>query len=221
MENHQMRRRLLLAAGAAGLLGVSGAAGLGAPAAAAVEPDIDSTREWGARPPRGANPVIPGGPARLIVHHTVSENSSDSSRDRAHAHARWVQDLHMDQNGWRDAGYNFVVSRGGWITEGCAGSLAAVEDGTHFIQGIHTAGQNTQALGIACEGAYHDGAVPTDAQWETLVTMCAYAADQYGVPSQEIYGHMDFGDTLCPGAVHDMLPRLREAVDRARGAARR
>lgn len=218
MDNQLMRRRLLLAAGAAGLLGVSGAAGLGmqAAAAAAIEPDIDSTDEWGARPPRGGNPVVWGSPTRLIVHHTVSENTADFSRAQAHAHARWVQDLHMDDNGWRDSGYNFIVSRGGWITEGCTGSLAAIQDGSYFIQGIHTAGQNTQAVGISCEGAYHDGAEPPAAQWEVLVTMCAYAAEQYGVPSQEIYGHMDFGDTLCPGIIHDMLPRLREEVDRAR-----
>lgn len=221
MENHLIRRRLLLAAGTAGLIGVSGVTGLGvhAATAAAVEPDIDSTDEWGARPPNGTNPVISGSPNKLVVHHTVSENTSDFSRAQAHAHAQWVQDLHMDGNGWRDSGYNFIVSRGGWITEGCTGSLAAIQDGTYFIQGIHTSGQNSQAIGISCEGAYHDGAEPPAAQWEALVSMCAYAADQYGVPSEEIYGHLDFGDTLCPGIIHDMLPQLRDEVEDARDAA--
>ncbi|GAB3218904.1 peptidoglycan recognition family protein [Glycomyces halotolerans] len=223
MDIHQhIRRRLLFGAGAAGLLGVTGLAGLAAPAAAqsstaAVEPDIDSTAEWGARRPRGSNPVIWGSPDKLIVHHTVSANSNDFSRSRAHAHARWVQDLHMDDNGWRDSGYNFIVSRGGWITEGCTGSLNALAAGNRFIQGIHTAGQNTRAIGIASEGAYHDGAVPTDAQWEVLVTLCAYVCEQYGLPSHRIYGHKDFGSTLCPGIIHDRLPRLRREVEDVRG----
>ncbi|GAB3646361.1 peptidoglycan recognition protein family protein [Glycomyces tarimensis] len=222
MDHHQlMRRRLLLGAGAAGLLGVTGFASFAAmPSAhaAAVEPDIDSTAEWGARPPAGRNPVINGRPNKIIVHHTVSENTRDFSREQAHFHAHWVQDLHMDGNGWRDSGYNFIVSRGGWITEGTTGSLPALMAGSRFVQGIHTSGQNTQAIGISNEGAYHDGAVPPAAQWETLVVLCAFVCEQYSIPSQEIYGHMDFGSTLCPGIFHDRLPRLRREVGEARRA---
>ena len=219
MDNHHLiRRRLLLGAGAVGLLGVTGIASFAAlpEAHAAVEPDVDSTATWGARRPAGRNPVINGSPSKLIVHHTVSENTADFSREQAHFHAHWVQDLHMDGNGWRDTGYNFVVSRGGWITEGTTGSLDALLDGGQFIQGIHTSGQNTQALGISNEGAYHDGAEPPAAQWEALVTLCAFACEQYGIDSQEIYGHMDFSSTLCPGIFHDRLPQLREEVDQAR-----
>ncbi len=221
MDHQRIRRRLLFGAGAAGLLGAAGLSGAvshAAPATpAAVEPDIDSTAEWGARPPSIANPVIWGVPDKLIVHHTVSANTADFSRGQAHAHAHWVQDLHMDDNGWRDSGYHFIVSRGGWITEGATGSLTALVAGDHFVQGIHTAGQNSQAIGIANEGAYHDGDEPTAAQWETLVTLCAYACERYAIPSSEIYGHMDFGSTLCPGIIHDRLPRLRGEVEAARG----
>lgn len=216
-DHHRFRRRALL--GVAGLLGAAGLGAFTAPAASAqvVEPDIDSTAVWGARPPRSANPVITGRPNKLIVHHTVSANTADFSRAQAHAHAHWVQDLHMDGNGWRDSGYNFIVSRGGWITEGATGSLSALHSGARFIQGAHTSGQNTQAIGIANEGSYHDGAVPPAAQWETLVTLCAYACERYAVPSSEIYGHMDFGSTLCPGIFHERLPRLRAEVEAARG----
>ena len=221
MDHRQLiRRRLLLGAGAAGVLGVTGFAALAAlprAAAAAVEPDVDSTADWGARPPSGTNPVMPGSPDKLIVHHTVSVNTDDFSREQAHFHAHWVQDLHMDGNGWRDSGYNFVVSRGGWITEGTTGSLAALHGGANFIQGIHTSGQNATALGISNEGSYHDGAEPPAAQREALVTLCAYACEQYAIPSSEIYGHMDFNSTLCPGIFHDRLPQLRDEVEQARG----
>ncbi|WP_335986020.1 peptidoglycan recognition protein family protein [Glycomyces sp. MUSA5-2] len=228
MDDHRIRRRVLFGTGA---LIAAGATAYGATAAqaepddsvnsdgyssSAVEPDIDATTVWGARPPNGTNPVIQGSPAKLIVHHTVSANTDDFSRAQAHAHAKWVQDLHMDGNGWRDSGYNFVVSRGGWITEGTTGSLAALSSGQRFIQGIHTSGQNTTALGISNEGAYHDGAEPPAAQWESLVTLCAYACEQYGIPSSEIYGHMDFNSTQCPGIFHDRLPQLRDEVDAAR-----
>ncbi|SDL59908.1 N-acetylmuramoyl-L-alanine amidase [Glycomyces sambucus] len=231
MDDHRIRRRVLFGTGALLAAGATGLAAAPAHAAtgvngeayepaefgtAAVEPDVDSTTEWGARRPNGTNPVIQGSPAKLIVHHTVSPNTADFSRAQAHAHAKWVQDLHMDGNGWRDSGYNFVVSRGGWITEGTTGSLAALMSGQRFIMGIHTSGQNGSAIGISNEGSYHAGAVPPAAQWESLVTLCAFACEQYGVPSSEIYGHMDFNSTQCPGIFHDRLPRLRDEVEAAR-----
>ncbi|RMI30788.1 peptidoglycan recognition protein family protein [Streptomyces triticirhizae] len=176
------------------------------------EPPIDSTATWGARSPAGSISTLNYTPSMIIVHHTVSENSTDYSRARAHAHSRWVQDLHMDGNGWVDTGYNFLVSRGGYITEGRHRSLATLRGGSSFVLGAHTSGQNDVGIGIANEGAYHDGATPPAAQWNALVQLCAHAAYQYGIDPYEIYGHMDFGNTLCPGIFHDMLPQLRNGV---------
>ncbi|MFE6282260.1 peptidoglycan recognition family protein [Streptomyces sp. NPDC057877] len=212
---NDLRRRLLLAA-TAGL--VTGTVGLGtahtarARGAEALEPDIDSTATWGARPPRGTISTLQYRPSRIVVHHTVSANTSDTSRAQAHSHAHWVQDLHMDKNGWVDTGYHFLVSRGGWITEGRHGSLRTLTGGSAFVQGAHTSGQNNQAIGIANEGSYHAGAVPPTAQWDVLVLLCAYVCAQYRVPATQIYGHKVFGDTLCPGVIQDMLPRLRDEV---------
>jgi hypothetical protein len=216
-SEHPLRRRVLLAGTAALAATVTGAvtgAGLSGTARAShtVEPDIDSTQQWGARAPRGSVTVLQRKPNKIIVHHTVSANTSDFSRAQAHAHAHWVQNLHMDDRGWLDTGYNFVNSRGGWITEGRHRSLTTLFQGGSFVQGAHTAGQNTQSIGIANEGSYHDGAVPPAAQWEVLVTLCAFVCEQYGIPARQIYGHKDFGDTLCPGILHDRLPRLRREV---------
>ncbi|MFD3735602.1 peptidoglycan recognition family protein [Streptomyces sp. NPDC058632] len=216
-----LRRRLLLA-GAAGPIAVaalSGTARAQAPArtrgAEAIEPDIDSTAAWGARSPRGTVSRLSYRPSRIIVHHTVSADTTDFSRAQAHSHAHWVQDLHMDKNGWVDTGYHFLVSRGGWVTEGRHGSLQALTGGTGFVLGAHTSGQNDRAVGIADEGAYHTGATPPQAQWEVLVALCAYTCARYGIAATQLYGHKDYGDTLCPGALHDMLPRLRDEVGAA------
>ncbi|MEU0523472.1 peptidoglycan recognition protein family protein [Streptomyces niveus] len=178
-------------------------------AARGVEPDIDTTAQWNARPPRSPVSVLNKRPAKIVVHHTVSANTSVLSRAQAHTHAHWVQDLHMDDNGWLDSGYHFVVSRGGWITEGRHRSLSTLRGGGSFVLASHTSGQNEQAIGIANEGAYHDGAQPPSAQWEVLVTLCAYVCGQYGIAPTQIYGHKDFGTTLCPGVIHDKLPQLR------------
>ncbi|MET9155959.1 peptidoglycan recognition family protein [Streptomyces griseoflavus] len=219
MHPENASRRRLLIAGAAGLAAATALPGLAqARETGAVEPDIDSTAAWGARAPRGTISLLQYRPSRIVVHHTVSTNSADFSRAQAHAHAHWVQDLHLDKNRWVDTGYHFLVSRGGWITEGRHGSLQALTGGRNFVLGSHTSGQNDYAVGIACEGAYHDGAVPPTAQWDVLVTLCAYTCDRYGIPSTQLYGHKDYGATLCPGVYHDMLPRLRQEVAAARAA---
>ncbi|SOD64508.1 N-acetylmuramoyl-L-alanine amidase [Streptomyces zhaozhouensis] len=197
---------------AAAVPGVARAAGRSSSRPRVAEPPIDATDAWAARPPSGEISTLNYTPSMIIVHHTVSENSNDFSRAQAHAHSKWVQDLHMDGNGWVDTGYNFLVSRGGFITEGRHRSLATLRGGSSFVFGAHTSGQNDVGIGIANEGAYHDGATPPAAQWDALVQLCAHAAWQYTIDPQEIYGHMDFGDTLCPGVFHEMLPQLRDEV---------
>lgn len=228
LNANDLRRRLFLtgtagvaaaaalpfAAHAANAASRSGASAASGQQAAFVEPDIDSCAAWGARPPSGGISVLDNLPNKIIVHHTVSENTDDFSREQAHTHAHWVQDLHMDSNGWTDTGYHFLNSRGGWITEGRHNSLDSLTAGSGLVLGAHTSGQgqNYEAVGISNEGSYHDGAVPPDAQWETLVLMCAYVCVQYGIAATEIFGHMDFQSTLCPGIFHEMLPQLRDEV---------
>lgn len=48
------------------------------------------------------------------------------------------------------------------------------------------------------------------------MALCAYACDQYGIASSQIFGHKDYGTTECPGVYHDMLPQLRAQVAAAR-----
>ncbi|GAA3019894.1 peptidoglycan recognition protein family protein [Streptomyces fulvorobeus] len=215
MNRPKLTRRHVLLAGTGGL--AAAALPGTAHAARAVEPDIDSTLQWNARPPRSPVSLVAKRPNKIIVHHTVSANTSDFSRAQAHAHAHWVQDLHMDKNGWIDSGYHFLVSRGGWITEARHRSLSTLQGGTTFPLASHTSGQNEQAIGIANEGAYHDGAQPPQAQWDVLVVLCAYVCQQYGVAPSRIYGHKDFGTTLCPGVLHDRLPQLRSQVAASMG----
>ncbi|MFJ6615592.1 peptidoglycan recognition family protein [Streptomyces sp. NPDC091289] len=215
----QPSRRHVLLAGAGGLAAValSGTGTGTAHASEAVTPDIDGTAQWKARAPQSPVTLVGKRPTKIIVHHTVSDNTSDVSRAQAHRHAHWVQDLHMDQNGWSDTGYHFLVSRGGWITEGRHRSLSTLQSGNDFVMAAHTSGQNDQAIGIANEGAYHDGAQPPRAQWEVLVAICAYVCEQYAIAPSSIYGHKDFGDTLCPGVLHDKLPQLRSEVAASMG----
>src|SRR5690606_30417592 len=125
INNYPVPRRTLLA----GAMGLAAAAAVPIVAARArageaptatyiSQPVIASCAQWAARPPAGTITVVQNRPNKIIVHHTVSPNTNDFSRAQAYAHAHWVQDLHMDDNGWVDTGYHFINSRGGWLTEG-------------------------------------------------------------------------------------------------------
>ncbi|WP_370591186.1 peptidoglycan recognition protein family protein [Saccharopolyspora montiporae] len=180
-------------------------------------PSISSTSDWGAREASGAIEVLDSAPDKIVVHHTATPNSEDTSQEQAFALAQQVQEYHMDSNGWVDTGQNFTNSRGGYLLEGRHQSLAALESGSQHVVGAHAGEQNSVSLGIENEGTYSQAEVPA-ALWESLVELCSYMVGQYGIGAGEIYGHRDFMSTACPGDVlYARLPELREAVAAAVG----
>jgi hypothetical protein len=78
---------------------------------------------------------------------------------------------------------------------------------------------NSEVIGIENEGLYSTVDVPA-ALWNSLVSLVAYIADQYGIAPEFIKGHRDFNSTECPGQVlYNRLPELRTAVGRVLGVA--
>mgnify|MGYP001293072215 CR=1 FL=1 len=217
------RRRLLGGAAlAAGGVLLGGAADLAAarPASAAVvtPPRIYTRAEWGARAPHSPVTVLDRWPDHIVVHHTASENTTDYSLNQAFALSRWIQDLHMDGNGWIDAGQQLTISRGGYLMEGRDRSLWAINNGRHVL-GAQCAGHNDHTIGIENEGLYMD-VDTTPMLFETLVRTCAWLCEVYRLdPYEAIVGHRDYVATLCPGDVlYARLPELRDRVAQLLGA---
>ncbi|WP_086847311.1 peptidoglycan recognition protein family protein [Amycolatopsis kentuckyensis] len=212
-------RRTLLKAGvtatAAGALGMTttGTAGAAVPA-----PAIHPTSEWGARPAAGPIVVENHKPTYIVVHHAVDPPmNNDFSLARAFYVSRFIQNLHMDKNGWIDSGQQFTNSRGGFITEGRHRSLEILRGGTQHVQGANVGNHNSEVIGIENEGLYSTVDVPP-ALWNSLVSLVAYIASQYGIAPEFIKGHRDFNSTECPGQVlYNRLPELRTAVGRVLG----
>ena len=213
-------RRVFLGSAVAVGVGAAAAGNLSRPRPASAGTDatvvadglaIIDCAAWGARAPRQPVPVLPHRPNKIIIHHTATANSPDTSRAHAIALARDIQDLHMDRNGWRDTGQHFTISRGGYVLEGRHGSLAYLRGGVRMVRGTHCVGQNDQSIGIENEGTYLT-VQPTAALWQALVVLCGYTCRRYRIPATEIYGHNDFNATLCPGLLHARLPLLRRMV---------
>lgn len=214
------RRRLLQGTAALGGLLAFGTAvsASTAPAFAATvaRPDVISAKGWGAASPKSSLPVINRRPGHLVIHHTTHVNSSDVSDAAAHEVARQIQRNHMT-NGWADTGQQFTIARGGQMLEGRQGSLAAVVDGTRFIEGAHAYGFNDQSVGIEVDGMY-TSSLPTDAQWASLVHLSSFICERYGIAADNIMAHRDVpgAQTLCCGdALYAKLPALRNEVKAA------
>ena len=210
------RRTLLRASlGAATIAVVGGELATTGPASAqpsAEFPWIIDCDSWGARQPSAPLQLSGNVTNKIIVHHMAFPNVTDYSRDHAMQLARDCQDLHMDVNGWSDTGQHFTVSRGGYVTEGRRGSLAALEGGQHQMIGAHCPGENGNAIGIENEGTYITE-TPTPMLLASLTKLCVAVCRKYGLHAYDIFGHWDFRETQCPGeAFYRQFPMLRRAV---------
>ncbi|HEY3556912.1 MAG TPA: N-acetylmuramoyl-L-alanine amidase, partial [Kribbella sp.] len=151
-----MSRRTLLGASAGGVL--LGGLALPTAAQAAPAPRCYTRTEWSARPPKSPTQVI-GKPDHIVIHHTASANVTDYSLAAAYKVQHWIQDLHMDTNGWIDIGNQLTISRGGFLMEGRSKSLSSINNGQNVL-GAQTANQNSHTIGIEHEGIYVSEDVP-------------------------------------------------------------
>lgn len=181
---------------------------------AGVPPRVYTRKEWGALPPRRDVNVLDRPPDHIIVHHSVSPNTSDVSKAHAFALSRQIQRFHMHERGWDDIGEQLTISRGGHVMEGRAGSLPAILN-NDLVVGAQSLHHNDHTLGIENEGTYISEDVP-DRLWTALVSTCAWLCSCHELdPAEAIIGHRDYNDTDCPGdALYRRLPRLRREVAR-------
>ena len=208
-QHARVSRRTVLGATAGGVL----LGGITVPTAAhaAPAPRCYTRTEWSARPPRSATSVI-GAPDHIVIHHTASPNVTDYSLAAAYSVQHWIQDLHMDTNGWIDIGNQLTISRGGFLMEGRSKSLSSINNGQNVL-GAQTADNNSHTIGIEHEGIYVTQNVTT-ALFDTSVLTCAWLCTKYGLdPHAAIVGHRDYNSTQCPGDVfYARLPELRDRV---------
>jgi hypothetical protein len=208
-QHVRVSRRTVLGAGAGGVL----LGGITVPTAAhaAPAPRCYTRTEWSARPPRSATQVI-GKPDHIVIHHTASPNVTDYSLAAAYKVQHWIQDLHMDTNGWIDIGNQLTISRGGFLMEGRSKSLSSINNGQNVL-GAQTANNNSHTIGIEHEGIYVSQDV-TVALFDMSVLTCAWLCTKYNLdPHASIVGHRDYNTTQCPGDVfYARLPELRDRV---------
>lgn len=157
-------------------------------------------------------------PALVTVHHTDGHPRtlfSDSVEEM-----RGYRAYHMNERGWADIGYHFVIDGAGRVLEGVHSDIVA----------SHTLNNNTNNLGVAVMGNFEPGHDKlNDKQKVSLQGLISYIAFDYGMNTQErcdykrqgkkrsgycfVRPHMHFKPTDCPGAdIMDYLDELGGAV---------
>ena len=141
----------------------------------------------------------------MSIHHTAGPYNDGGNPA---ARMRQMQAYHIDNNGWCDIGYHFVVSQSGVLYQGRSSLM-------HW--GAHVGGQNHNNIGIALIGHY-DIATPPAIQIDQAVNTVRWVHQTFSVPlnRDRVRGHGEWPGqgTSCPGA--NLRSRLGEIVDRAR-----
>lgn len=157
------------------------------------------TREmWGARPAK-SRALINVPTPELWLHHSVSKGDGPSI-------VRAIQNYHMDERGWKDIAYSFLIDANGDTYEGRG----------YAIAGGHTKNHNSKSHGICLIGNYNV-ATPSVDMIDALVSMVAegYLAGKFPLAFTGGHRDADGASTTCPGqTLYDMIPDINRAIAR-------
>ncbi|MDH6110807.1 hypothetical protein P3T36_004381 [Kitasatospora sp. MAP12-15] len=199
----------------------------------APRPGIVTRAGWGADESLRASGFVYTDAVKVVfVHHTDTSNDYDCSDSPKLI--RSIYQYHVQSNGWRDIGYNFLVDKCGTIYEGRAGGV------DQPVLGAHTLGFNTDSSGVAALGTF-DSDAPPQAQLDGIAKITAWklgltgrdaggsadlvsASDGSRYPTgtthtfDAVSGHRDAFNTDCPGdALFGHLGDLRAEAAHLQG----
>lgn len=123
----------------------------------------------------------------LIVHCAATYDTMDIG-------AKEIRKVHVDENGWKDIGYHFVIRRDGTVEKGRDVSVI----------GAHVLNHNANSIGICLAGGLSkkDGKTVncvnyTPEQYKSLYTLLLKLKSEY--PHAGLHGHQDYANKFCPG----------------------
>lgn len=120
---------------------------------------------------------------KIIVHCTATPEGRDVSVDT-------IRKWHVEDNGWSDIGYHWVIALNGSIEKGRPESKS----------GAHAKGHNANSIGVVyvggCDAAMNPKDTRTDKQKESLRCLLEDLKGRY--PNAQIIGHRDVSSKACP-----------------------
>ncbi|MCB9919976.1 MAG: N-acetylmuramoyl-L-alanine amidase [Planctomycetes bacterium] len=177
--------------------------------------DLISRATWGASPGKADRMDPMGTPTRITIHHSAV--FCTESPKRIFEIARIFQRTHIEDRGWGDIGYHWLIDRTGRVLEG--------RDMRY--QGAHAGNNasNRHNIGICLLGNFEPGHAeraqkPSAAQLDALEGLVRTLSTAWNIPTHQIFTHREIhphgvGATACPGVwlspfVESMRTRLRQ-----------
>jgi len=158
---------------------------------------------WSPRPADRNHLEAMGTPKRLTVHHSAMY-FRDTKQAACAAQVARIQKDHMENRGYGDIGYHYLIDPSGRIWEGREMRW----------QGAHVGDiNNVQNIGVCVLGNFlrgREGQGPTAAQVESMQRLVTSLMRRYHFGPDSIHCHSDFKATECPGPL--MEPVVAQLV---------
>lgn len=120
---------------------------------------------------------------KIILHCSATREGQDISTET-------IRGWHVNERGWSDIGYHFVV-----LLDGTVDKARPVER-----QGAHVRGKNKGSIGVCyiggCDADMNPKDTRTDLQKESLTELISYLMDSY--EDATLHGHNEFSSKACP-----------------------
>ena len=131
-------------------------------------------------------------PSRVTIHHSAMYFRSKTPSAAASQISR-IQREHMNNRGYGDIGYHFLIDPSGRVWEGRELRW----------QGAHASGDNNIGnIGICLLGNFvreRNGQGPTSDQIRSMEQLVVSLMQRYRMRPSALYCHSDFKSTACPG----------------------
>lgn len=154
--------------------------------------------DWGAQTPHYEDMEEDWDYTTVVLHHSGNSGETDPTE---------IEDKHINDRGWSDVGYHFMVGPNGSIYEGR----------NLRYKGAHVRGANTGKIGILVMGDFQhqwwdDDDDPTQSQIDNTVSLIRTLKSKFPAIG-ELGGHRDYVETDCPGdELYRRLGDLRGAT---------
>lgn len=103
-----------------------------------------------------------------------------------------IKKFHIEENGWKDIGYHFIIDENGYIWRGR--NVSEV--------GAHCAGRNTNSIGIAYIGGLNSEQKPANTmnkqQMISMYRLTESLKLAFGLTIDDIRMHNEFANKACP-----------------------
>ena len=135
---------------------------------------------------------------KIVIHGAWTKPSMDVD-------AEWIYNIHVNENGWDDIGYHYIIKRDGTTEPGRPEGMA----------GAHCPATNGSSVGVCLIGGMSEDGEDennyTEEQWSSLHNLVVKLQAKYNIHTDAISGHYEKDSRkTCPS--FDMN-KFRQAVD--------